>query len=89
MDAWLATGPATGKAIRTFFVRAKKVGANGRVEIGHCAAKGRPVVPQEQRLAGRREPLRQHLRNRRQVAFLHADAAGTRWSGDFDRRTEP
>ena len=64
MDAWLATGPTTRKAIRIFFVFAKKTGANRHVQIGYYTAKGRPVVPQEQRLAARREPLRQHRRNR-------------------------
>lgn len=57
MDTWLTTGPTTRKAIRTFFIFAKKTGTNMRVEIGHYAAKSRPTLPQEQRLAWLRELL--------------------------------
>jgi hypothetical protein len=57
VDTWLTTGPTTRKAIRTFFIFAKKTGTNLRVEIGHYAAKGRPAIPQEQRLAWLKELL--------------------------------
>ncbi|MCU1516648.1 MAG: recombinase XerD [Pseudarthrobacter sp.] len=57
MDTWLTTGPTTRKAIRTFFIFAKKTGTNMRVEIGHDAAKGRPAIPQEQRLSWLKELL--------------------------------
>lgn len=57
MDTWLTTGPTTRKAIRTFFVFAKKTGTNMRVEIGHYAARNRPALPPEQRLAWLRELL--------------------------------
>lgn len=40
VDTWLTTGPTTRKAIRTFFVFARKTGTNMRVEIGRYAAKG-------------------------------------------------
>lgn len=56
-DTWLTTGPTTRKAIRTFFVFAKKTGTNMRVEIGHYTAKARPALPQEQRLVWLRELL--------------------------------
>ena len=57
VDTWLTTGPTTRKAIRTFFVFAKKTGTNMRVEIGHYAARNRPALPPEQRLAWLRELL--------------------------------
>ncbi|MGK4219430.1 hypothetical protein [Kocuria sp.] len=57
VDTWLTTGPTTRKAIRTFFIFTKKTGANMRVEIGHYAAKGRPAIPQDQRLAWLKELL--------------------------------
>lgn len=57
VETWLATGPTTRKAIRTFFVFAKKTGTNMRVEIGHYAAKSRPAITQEQRLAWLKELL--------------------------------
>jgi len=57
VDTWLMTGPTTRKAIRTFFILAKKTGRNPRVEIGHYAAKRRPAIPQEQRLAWLKELL--------------------------------
>ena len=57
VDTWLTTGPTTRKAIRTFFIFAKKNGTNMRVEIGHYTAKRRPTLPQEQRLAWLKELL--------------------------------
>jgi hypothetical protein len=57
VETWLATGPTTRKAIRTFFIFAKKTGTNMRVEIGHYAAKSRPAIPQEQRLIWLKELL--------------------------------
>lgn len=57
VDTWLSTGPTTRKAIRTFFVFAKKTGTNTRVEIGHYKAKSRPAITQEERLAWLREML--------------------------------
>jgi hypothetical protein len=57
VESWLATGPTTRKAIRTFFIFAKKTGTNTRVEIGHYTAKKRPAITQEQRLAWLRELL--------------------------------
>ena len=57
VDTWLATGPTTSKAIRTFFVFAKKTGTNIRVEMGHYTAKTRPAITQDQRLAWLKELL--------------------------------
>jgi hypothetical protein len=57
VDSWLTTGPTTRKAIRTFFIFAKKTGTNMRVEIGYYTAKGRPAIPQEQRFAWLKELL--------------------------------
>jgi hypothetical protein len=57
VDTWLTTGPTTRKAIRTFFIVAKKTGINMRVEIGHYAAGSRPALPQEQRLTWLKELL--------------------------------
>lgn len=57
VDTWLATGPTTRKAIRTFFVVAKKSGMNMRVKIGHYPTQGRPALPQNQRLAWLKELL--------------------------------
>jgi len=57
VDTWLATGPTTRKAIRTFFAIAKKTGTNRRIDIGHYTAKGRPTIAPEQRLAWLRELL--------------------------------
>ncbi|WP_404496707.1 recombinase XerD [Arthrobacter sp. GAS37] len=57
VDTWLTSGPTTRKAIRTFFIFAKKAGTNMGIEIGHYAAKGRPAIPQEQHLAWLKELL--------------------------------
>lgn len=57
VDTWLTTGPTTRKAIRTFFVFAKKNRTNTRIEIGHYTAKRRPEISQEQRLAWLKELL--------------------------------
>jgi hypothetical protein len=51
VDEWLATGPTTRSAIRTFFVLAKKSGLNTQVTIQHRAAKTSLSLSQDQRLA--------------------------------------
>jgi hypothetical protein len=57
IEAWLATGPTTRKAIRTFIVFIKNTGINHRVEMGHYIAKSRPAITQDQRVAWLRELL--------------------------------
>ncbi|WP_427169521.1 hypothetical protein [Arthrobacter sp. 92] len=39
VSTWLTTGPTIRKAIRTFFIFAKKTGTNMRVEIGTTTPK--------------------------------------------------
>jgi hypothetical protein len=51
VDEWLATGPTTRSAIRTFFVVAKKARLNTAVTIQHRSAKTSPSLSQDQRLA--------------------------------------
>ncbi|MDP3950311.1 recombinase XerD [Microbacterium sp.] len=51
IDEWLATGPTTRTAIRTFFVVAKKARINTAVTVQHRAAKTSPSLSQDQRLA--------------------------------------
>ena len=51
IDEWLATGPTTRSAIRTFFVLAKKSRLNATVNIQHRSAKTSPSLSQDQRLA--------------------------------------
>lgn len=51
VDEWLATGPTTRSAIRTFFVLAKKSRLNTTVNIQHRSAKTSPSLSQDQRLA--------------------------------------
>lgn len=51
VDEWLATGPTTRTAIRTFFVVAKKSRLNTAVTIQHRSAKTSPSLSQDQRLA--------------------------------------
>jgi hypothetical protein len=51
VDEWLATGPTTRTAIRTFFVVAKKSRLNTKVTIQHRSAKTSPFLSQDQRLA--------------------------------------
>ncbi|MFB9732648.1 recombinase XerD [Ornithinimicrobium kibberense] len=51
IDEWLAAGPTTRSAIRTFFVRAKASGLNTQVTIRPRAAKTSPTLSQDQRLA--------------------------------------
>jgi hypothetical protein len=51
VDEWLATGPTTRSAIRTFFVVAKKSRLNTSVTIQHRSAKTSPSLSQDQRLA--------------------------------------
>lgn len=57
IETWLATGPTTRKAIRTFIVFIKNTGTNHRVEMGHYTAKSRPTITQDQRVAWLRELL--------------------------------
>lgn len=51
VDEWLATGPTTRSAIRTFFVVAKKARLNTTVTVQHRSAKSSPYLSQDQRLA--------------------------------------
>ncbi|MDX6240569.1 MAG: hypothetical protein QOG10_5389, partial [Kribbellaceae bacterium] len=51
VDEWLASGPTTRSAIRTFFVVAKKSRLNTAVTIQHRSAKTSPSLSQDQRLA--------------------------------------
>lgn len=51
VDEWLAAGPTTRSAIRTFFVQAKKSGLNTQVTIQHRASKTSRSLSQDQRLA--------------------------------------
>jgi hypothetical protein len=57
VDAWLAAGPTTRTAIRTFFVEASKSRLNTAVKITHRAAKTTPSLTQDQRIAWIRELL--------------------------------
>jgi site-specific recombinase XerD len=57
IETWLATGPTTRKAIRTFIVFINNTGTNQRVEMGHYTAKTRPTITQDQRVAWLRELL--------------------------------
>lgn len=51
VDEWLAAGPTTRTAIRTFFVVAKKSRLNTAVTVQHRSAKSSPSLSQDQRLA--------------------------------------
>ncbi|MDO5738534.1 MAG: hypothetical protein Q4P07_00120 [Ornithinimicrobium sp.] len=51
VDEWLATGPTTRSAIRTFFVIAKRARLNTTVTIQHRTAKASPSLSQDQLLA--------------------------------------
>lgn len=51
VDEWLATGPTTRSAIRTFFVVATKSNLNTTVTVQHRSAKSSPTLSQDQRLA--------------------------------------
>jgi hypothetical protein len=57
VDAYLATGPTTRTAIRTFFVFTKSVSINRTVEVAHRTAASTPTLDQEQRIAWIRELL--------------------------------
>lgn len=57
IETWLATGPTTRKAVRTFIVFIKNTGTNHRVDMGHYTAKTRPAITQDQRVAWLRELL--------------------------------
>jgi len=51
IDEWLAGGPTTRSAIRTFFVVAKRAQINTAVTVQHRSAKASPSLSQDQRLA--------------------------------------
>jgi hypothetical protein len=51
IDEWLATGPTTRTAIRTFFIVAKRTRLNTKVAVQHRAARTSPSLTQDQRLA--------------------------------------
>lgn len=51
VDTWLASGPTTRSAIRTFFVFARKTRINTRVQVQHRAPRNSPSLTQDQRLA--------------------------------------
>lgn len=51
VDEWLATGPTTRSAIRTFFVVARRARINTVVTVQHRSAKSSPSLGQDQRLA--------------------------------------
>lgn len=51
VDEWLATGPSTRSAIRTFFVVARKTRLNQNVRIANRVAKTTPSITQDQRIA--------------------------------------
>ena len=51
VDVYLATGPTTRTAIRTFFVFTKSLNINRAVELDHRAAASTPTLAQEQRIA--------------------------------------
>lgn len=51
IDEWLATGPTTRTAIRTFFVVAHRTRLNTNVAVPHRAARTSPSLTQDQRLA--------------------------------------
>jgi hypothetical protein len=57
VDAYLASGPTTRHAIRTFFVWAKSSKINSAVTIGFRQAKTSPTITQDQRLAWLKELL--------------------------------
>ena len=57
VDEWLANGPTTRSAIRTFFVVAKKSRLNSKVDVQHRSAKTSPSLSQDQRLAWMHELL--------------------------------
>ncbi|MGL5810060.1 MAG: hypothetical protein ACRCYQ_08955 [Nocardioides sp.] len=57
IDEWLAAGPTTRSAIKTFFVIAKKMRLNTTVTVQHRSAKTSPLLSQDQRLAWVRELL--------------------------------
>ena len=57
VDEYLASGPTTRHAIRTFFIWAKKSKINVAVQIGFRQAKTTPTITQEQRLAWIKELL--------------------------------
>ena len=57
IDEWLATGPTTRTAIRTFFVVAKRTRLNTNVAVQHRAARTSPSLTQDQRMAWIQELL--------------------------------
>lgn len=57
VDEWLANGPTTRSAIRTFFVITKRSRLNTTVAVAHRSAKTSPSLSQDQRLAWTHELL--------------------------------
>ena len=57
VDAYLAGGPTTRTAIRTFFVNARETHLNRAIKIDHRSARQSPSLTQEQRLKWIRELL--------------------------------
>lgn len=57
VDAWLAAGPTTRSAIRTFIVFAKNVRLNTGLEVQHRLPQRSPSLTQDQRLAWLNELL--------------------------------
>jgi len=57
IDEWLATGPTTRTAIRTFFVVGKRTRLNTDVAVQHRAARTSPSLTQDQRMAWIQELL--------------------------------
>ncbi|GAA4668743.1 hypothetical protein GCM10023197_25290 [Gordonia humi] len=51
VDQWIATGPTTRHAIRTFLVVCKRDKLNTTVALGHRAARTSPELTQDQRIA--------------------------------------
>lgn len=51
VDEWLATGPTTRSAIRTFFIQAKKTRLNTKINVQHRSARTTRSLSQDQRLA--------------------------------------
>lgn len=57
VDAWLADGPTTRHAIRTFFVQTARNRTCTNITIGHRQARTIPLLGQDQRLAMRKSCL--------------------------------
>lgn len=57
VEEWLATGPTTRTAIRTFFVIAERTHLNTKITVQHRTARTSPSLTQDQRLTWIRELL--------------------------------